>query len=293
MLGSSEMRRQLLRSSALFSHLGDKEADAILAEARVVNYAEGEHIFAKGDPGNSMMAVLKGRVVISNPSLDGRQLVVTIFRESDVFGEIALLDGKERSADASAATDCELLVVPRRSLLRLLEHQPELCIELLVVLCERLRRTNEQVEDFAFLDLEARIAKTLLRLAREEKGSSSTSRLGLKISQRALGELVGGSRESVNKHLQDWKRSGIIEIEKGSILFPSQTTAGNVEVNNRVTAAFDATVKALNTRATNDVEFPVTVRALGDGFALRIVAADVETAERVLSLLGTGDQSGG
>src|SRR6476659_4935355 len=141
MLGSIEMRRQLLRSSALFSHLGDRQADAILAEARVVNYAEGEHIFAKGDPGNSMMAVLKGRVVISNPSLDGRQLVV-----------------------------------PRRSLLRLLEHQPELCIELLVVLCERLRRTNEQVEDFAFLDLEARIAKTLLRLARDEKGSSSTSR---------------------------------------------------------------------------------------------------------------------
>src|SRR5204862_428736 len=191
MLGSSEMRRQLLRSSALFSHLGDKEADAILAEARVVNYAEGDHIFAKGDPGNSMMAVLKGRVVISNPSLDGRQLVVTIFRESDVFGEIALLDGKERSADASAATDCELLVVPRRSLLRLLGQQPELCIELLVVLCERLRRTNEQVEDFAFLDLEARIAKTLLRLTRDEKGASSTSRLGLKISQRALARRAG------------------------------------------------------------------------------------------------------
>jgi CRP/FNR family transcriptional regulator, cyclic AMP receptor protein len=218
MLGSNEIRRQLLRSSALFSHLGDREADAILAEARVVNYPEGAHIFAKGDPGNSMMAVLKGRVVISNPSQDGRQLVVTIFKEGDVFGEIALLDGKERSADASAATDCELLVVPRRSLLRLLEHEPELCIDLLVVLCERLRRTNEQVEDFAFLDLEARIAKTLLRLARDEKGSSATSRLGLKISQRALGELVGGSRESVNKHLQDWKRSGIIEIEKGSIL---------------------------------------------------------------------------
>lgn len=218
MLGSSEMRRQLLRSSALFSHLGDKEADAILAEARVVNYPEGAHIFAKGDPGNSMMAVLKGRVVISNPSLDGRQLVVTIFREGDVFGEIALLDGNERSADASAATDCELLVVPRRSLLALLERRPELCIELLVVLCERLRRTNEQVEDFAFLDLEARIAKTLLRLARDEKGQSSASRLGLKISQRALGELVGGSRESVNKHLQDMKRSGIIDIEKGAIL---------------------------------------------------------------------------
>jgi CRP-like cAMP-binding protein len=144
--------------------------------------------------------------------------VVTIFYEGDVFGEIALLDGKERSADATAATDCELLVVPRRSFLRLLEHRPELCIELMVVLCERLRRTNEQVEDFAFLDLEARIAKVLVRLAQEEGPRAPASRLGLKISQRALGELVGGSRESVNKHLQDWKRSGIIAIEKGAIL---------------------------------------------------------------------------
>src|SRR5437764_9920946 len=166
-----------------------------------------------------MMAVLKGRVVISNPPFDGRQLVVTIFRESDVFGEIALLDGKERSADASAATDCELLVVPRRSLLRLLGQQPELCIELLIVLCERLRRTNEQVEDLAFLDLEARIAKVLVRLADENRNGQQMARpVGVKISQRALGELCGGSRESVNKHLQDWKRSGIIELGKGAIM---------------------------------------------------------------------------
>jgi CRP/FNR family transcriptional regulator, cyclic AMP receptor protein len=85
------------------------------------------------------------------------------------------------------------------------------------VLCERLRRTNEQVEDLAFLDLEARIAKVLVRLA-EENGKSPTGLVGVKISQRALGELVGGSRESVNKHLQDWKRSGIIALEKGSIV---------------------------------------------------------------------------
>ena len=218
MLGSTLAHRQLLRSSPFFSRLGDSEADAILAQATVARYAEGGLIFAKGDPGNSMMAVLHGRVMISSPSVDGRQVVLTTFREGDVFGEIALLDGKERSADATAAVDCELLVVPRRSLLRLLERRPELCVELMVVLCERLRRTNEQVEDFAFLDLETRIAKVLLRLTHDEIGQSPASRLGLKISQRALGELVGGSRESVNKHLQDWKRSGIIELEKGSIL---------------------------------------------------------------------------
>ena len=219
MYGSTLSQRQVLRRSSLFARLGDSEIDAILAHASVTRHAEGDQIFAKGDPGNSMMAVLKGRVLITAPSQDGRQVVLTAMRDGDVFGEIALLDGKERTADATAATDCELLIVPRRSLLSLLERRPDLCIELLIVLCERLRRTNEQVEDLAFLDLEARIAKVLVRLADESGSGQSPARpVGVRISQRALGELVGGSRESVNKHLQDWKRSGIIAVEKGSIV---------------------------------------------------------------------------
>jgi CRP-like cAMP-binding protein len=219
MYGSTLSQRQVLRRSSLFARLGDGEVDMILAHAIVARHPAGELIFAKGDPGNSMMAVLDGRIMITAPSQDGRQVVLTVMRAGEVFGEIALLDGKERTADATAMTECELLIVPRRSLLALLERRPDLCIDLLIVLCERLRRTNEQVEDLAFLDLEARIAKVLMRLAEENgKGQSGTAPVGVKISQRALGELVGGSRESVNKHLQDWKRSGIIAIEKGSIV---------------------------------------------------------------------------
>ncbi len=219
MYGSASSYRQLLRRSHLFARLGDRDIDELLAHASVARYAEGEQIFAKGDPGNSMFAVLKGRVTISTPSPDGRQVVLTVMRDGDVFGEIALLDGKERTADVTAAADCELLVVTRRSLLSLLERRPDLCIDFLHVLCERLRRTNEQVEDLAFLDLEARIAKALLRLADENGAEATGARpFGVKISQRALGELVGGSRESVNKHLQDWKRHGIIAIEKGAIV---------------------------------------------------------------------------
>jgi CRP/FNR family cyclic AMP-dependent transcriptional regulator len=218
MYGSSLTLRQVLRRSRLFARLGDSEIDAILAHAAVTRHQDGEQIFAKGDPGNSMMAVLQGRLTISAPSPDGRQVVLTVMREGDVVGEIALLDGNERSADATASGEVELLTVPRRSLLALLERRPDLCIDMLVMLCERLRKTNEQVEDLAFLDLESRIAKVLVRLAEENGGSHTPARpVGIKISQRALGELVGGSRESVNKHLQDWKRSGLIEIEKGAI----------------------------------------------------------------------------
>ncbi|HLY46987.1 MAG TPA: Crp/Fnr family transcriptional regulator [Stellaceae bacterium] len=227
MHGSTASQRQVLRGSRLFASLGDAETDAILAHATISRHAEGAHIFAKGDPGNSMMAVLKGRVIISSPSADGRQMVLTIMRTGEVFGEIALLDGKERTADATAMTDCELLVVSRRSLMALLERRPDLCINLMIVLCERLRRTNEQVEDLAFLDLAARIAKVLLRLAGENVDERpGAAPIEVKISQRTLGELVGGSRESVNKHLQDWKRSGIIAIEKGAIVIHDPEALG-------------------------------------------------------------------
>lgn len=219
MHGSTSLQRQIIRRSRLFARLSDADIDAVLAHSTTVRYVAGAQIFAKGDPGSSMMAVLKGRITISTPSSDGRQVVLTVIGEDDVFGEIALIDGKERTADATAATDSELLVVSRRSLLSLLERRPDLTIELLAVLCERLRRTNEQVEDLAFLDLEARLAKALLRLAEESAaGAARGGPAGVKISQRVLGELVGGARESVNKHLQDWKRAGVIAIERGSIV---------------------------------------------------------------------------
>ncbi len=211
--------REILRRSALFARLDDAETDAILAHARVVKYAAGSQIVAKGDPGDSMMAVLQGRVSIDAPSPDGRQMVLSELGAGSVFGEIALLDGKERTADVVAQSDCEILIVPRRSLWSLLERRPDLCIDLMLVLCDRLRRTNEQVEDLAFLHLESRMAKALLRLLEEgAAGRRRADPMAVKISQRALGERVGGSRESVNKHLNAWKDLGIVSIEKGAIV---------------------------------------------------------------------------
>ena len=121
------------------------------------------------------------------------------------LGEMALLDGKERSANATAASECELLMVPRRSFLRLLKHRPEVCINLMIVLSERRRRTNEQVEEFAFLSLAKRMAKLLLRLARDEMQQSS-SRLGLKISQRALGGSSVGHGKASTSNFRTGKR---------------------------------------------------------------------------------------
>ena len=217
MVAPTPERRQLLRRSPLFLRLPDEEIDAILAHAIVERYRAGAPIFSKGDPGSSMMAVLTGQVMISVLSLDGKQVVLNIINEGEIFGEIALLDGKERSADAAAMANSELLVVARRSFLPLLDR-PALTRELLSVLCERLRRTSEQVEDVLFLDVEARIAKVLLRLAQGRTPASRGARIALRISQRELGNLVGATRESVNKHLQALRRSGVITLENGAIV---------------------------------------------------------------------------
>lgn len=213
--------REVLRGSALLARLSDEEIDAILARARLARYSAGDQIMAKGDPGENMMAVLKGRVSIGLPSPDGRQVVLSVLRSGNVFGEIALLDGRERSADAIALTRCEILVIPRRSLWLLLERRMDLCIDLMLVLCDRLRHTNQQVEDLAFLDLPSRMARVLLRLLGDNEGHGEQPTV--RISQRTLGELAGGSRESINKHLNLWKESGDISIEKGAIVIRNVT----------------------------------------------------------------------
>jgi len=156
--------RDLLRGTLLFSGLSDQDADAILASAHRTRYPARATIFVKGAPGQSMMAILQGRVRISVPSSEGREAVFKIMGEGEIFGEIALLDGKERTADAVAITACELLVVERRAFLPVLRRRPELCIRLLELLCERLRRTDQQVEDLLIRHFENRLARTLLRL---------------------------------------------------------------------------------------------------------------------------------
>ena len=214
-----EEKRQIFQRHVLFGKLSANEIDSLISYARIERYPAGREIFAKGSPGQSLMAVLRGSVKISSLSDGGEEIVFTIFNAGDIFGEIAVLDGDERSADATAMTNCELLVVNRRDFLRVLESRADLCMLLLRILCRKIRLTSEQVEDVMFRHLEARVAKALLHLA---EGVSLHGIHGpaveLHISQRELGNMAGGSRESVNKHLQDWHRQGLIDISKGSIM---------------------------------------------------------------------------
>jgi len=209
-------KRDLFQQHYLFGRLDPDEIDILATRARVERYPAGREIFAKGSPGRTMLAVLGGDVKIVSLSQTGKEIVLNIIHAGEVFGEIAVLDGEERSAGAAALTDCELLIIDRRDVLPLFEKHPEICVILLRILCRRLRQTSEQVEDVLFRNLESRLAKALLQIAEGVESRGPTS--GLHLSQRELATMAGGSRESVNKLLQIWHKAGLIALSRGAIV---------------------------------------------------------------------------
>jgi CRP-like cAMP-binding protein len=161
------------------------------------------------------MAVLAGVVKISVRSTDGRDIVVNIVHEGDIFGEIALLDGHPRTADATAVTDCELMEIERRDFLPFLHSQPDAAMQIMQTLCSRLRRTTDQVQDLTCLNLPARLAKMLLRLSADAERLGSAPKVA--ITQREISQMIGTSRESTNKHLRLWAKYGFIRLQRGAV----------------------------------------------------------------------------
>jgi CRP-like cAMP-binding protein len=211
-------RRQLLAGNRLFRHLGEGELDELVTYAKVQRYRQNQTIYHKGDTGISLMAVLSGRVKISSVSADGKEAILNIIDAGTVFGEISFLDGKDRSADVTAMQDTELMVLDRRDFIPFLEKHPQITVGLIEVLCERLRRTNEMLEDSAFLTLPTRLAKRLVWLMDEYgQETESGTRIELKLSQRELGGLVGLSRENINRQLRAWHKEGLIALDGGYI----------------------------------------------------------------------------
>lgn len=213
-----DQKRNLLREHFLFREFTPAELDELLTYARIERFRAHQTVLLKGSPGTGMMAVITGEIRISGPGADGREIIFNMLGPGDIFGEVALLDGGERSADATATTNTEVLVIERRNFLPFLERHPPVATKLLIALCAKLRRTTEQVEDLALLDLPARLAKKLLSLARTH-GRQTERGLVIEttLSQGELAKSLGTSRESVNKQLARWQRDGIIRVVEGTI----------------------------------------------------------------------------
>jgi CRP/FNR family transcriptional regulator, cyclic AMP receptor protein len=205
----------LLRNHPLFRDLPPAVIEHLGSYMKTRRVARGASIFAKGDPGTGLMGVLAGAVKVSVASADGKDIVLNIFHEGEVFGEIALLDGRPRTADAIAMSDCELIVIERRDFVPFLSGHPDVMLKFIEILCSRLRRTSEQVQDITFLNLPTRLAKTLLQLTAAEDGSAMRRKAA--ITQREISQMIGMSRESTNKQLRAWAKRGWIRLERGGV----------------------------------------------------------------------------
>ena len=211
-------REEILAGHFLLRHLRPAELSSLAASASLVRHRPQVTIYQKGDPGSSMMAVVRGRVKMCIYSADGKELVLNIIDRGGVFGEIALLDGQPRSADAVTLEETELLVLERNRFMPFLGSHPEIAAKLIEVLCQRLRSTSEALEDALLRDAPSRVARGLLRLAATfGRQDPAGLRLDIKLSQQQLGNLIGISRESVNKYLVEWSRSGVLSVNNAVI----------------------------------------------------------------------------
>jgi CRP-like cAMP-binding protein len=205
-------RKRALRASRIFGALSDEALESLAAAMTECAFDSGQEIFAQSDEGSAVFAVLAGQVRLVVGGADGREHVLRIAGPGDFFGEIAVLDGQKRTADAVAATKCRLLVLERRRLLALMAQCPALALNLISVLCERLRSTSAQVEGLLFHSLSRRLADVLLDLCAARGGTT------IDITQTELGQLTGVTRESINKKLRAWQAAGFVALQPGRIV---------------------------------------------------------------------------
>ena len=211
-------RLAFLRNHPIFSVLGAELLQQLQAHASEQLIGRGQTIFAKGDMGTSLFAILEGQVKVVSFSMQGKNAVLNFLGPGDIFGEIALLDGGARTADVTAVTNCKLMVIDRRDFLPLIHSKPDIAQKLIEILCARLRNTSRQLEEVMFLDLSGKLAKTLLRMSNPKAAPGNRKVL---LTQNEIAQIIGASRESTNKQLREWEERKWIRIERGGLVLLS------------------------------------------------------------------------
>src|ERR1700730_5435219 len=214
--GASSDKFLVLRQHPIFRDLNPAALNQLYRYCKTRVIKRGATVFSKGDPGNSLFAVVGGTVRIGVSSAEGREAVFNIIGPGEIFGEIALLDGRERTADAVATMECELLVIDRREFLPFVQNQPALAMKLIELLCTRLRWISEHVEQVVLPSLPGRLAKALVRFA--EKDGPMSAKEKLTMTQLELSQMVGMSRESINKQLRAWATRKLVRLERGGVV---------------------------------------------------------------------------
>jgi len=212
----SSSKLAVLRKHPMFCDLDPEALDQLCRYAKHSSLKRGATIVSKGDPGNSLIAVISGTVKISVSSPDGRSAILNLIGPGGTFGEVAVLDGLARTADATANTNCEIYVIDRRDFLPFVRSQPALAMKFIELLCTKLRWTSDQVEEVILQNLPGRLASALLRLTEKDKLAPGGRTIA--ITQQEISEMVGMTRESINKQLRAWATRNWVRLEHGAIV---------------------------------------------------------------------------
>src|SRR5579862_9449517 len=199
----------VLRRSPLFEALDPADAAALQAGMATVDIARGEVLFAEGASGHELYVIIDGKMKLTRAAADGRENLLQVLGPGEMFGELSLFDPRPRTSSASAVTDAVLASLKHEALTPFLRERPEVSLHMLRALAQRLRRANDVTADLVFTDVPGRVAKNLLDLA-ERFGNQESDGLHVHhdLTQEELAQLVGASRETVNKALADFAARG-------------------------------------------------------------------------------------
>lgn len=209
----------VVRTAPLFTALDDASAVSLRASMDSVKIAKGSILFAEGDEGDHLYVIVEGKVKLGTSSGDGRENLLSILGPGEMFGELSLFDPNPRTSTATAVTDAKLLSLGQAKLIPWLADHPPVALHLLASLAQRLRRTNEAVGDLVFSDVPGRVAKALIDLG-ERFGKQTDEGLFVHhdLTQEELAQLVGASRETVNKALADFAGRNWLKLDGRAVL---------------------------------------------------------------------------
>ena len=210
---------EVLARAGIFQGVDQEASEALGDQFEIIDAPRGSILFNEGDPGDSLYIVLSGKVKLGRRSSDGRENLVAVMGPSDQFGELSLFDPGPRTATAVAVTDARVAVLPKEALVKWVAERPQIALQLMRVIARRLRRTNTMLADLIFVDVPGRVAKQLLQLA-QRFGSVEGGQLRVThdLTQEELAQLVGASRETVNKALADFASRGWLRLEGKSVV---------------------------------------------------------------------------
>lgn len=210
---------EVLRRAPLFAHLSD-EAFAVLTDELVeVDLSRGASVFHEGDQGDQLYVIVTGKIKLGRTSPDGRENLLAVLGPGELFGEMALFDPSPRNATATAVSETRLAGLRHENLRKAIQASPDVSLQLLQALARRLRRTNDSLADLVFSDVPGRVAKALLDLA-DRFGRPTTDGILVahELTQEELAQLVGASRETVNKALAEFVQRGWLRLEARAVV---------------------------------------------------------------------------